>query len=101
MLQLFDNPLCDIDVFQEIEVEGHKGAYSHRSCPPGIREGYAVISSPPIPLSPGYGFTHGKLPKDFLEYLSTDLYIGKYEIRAEATTQDGRSIFCVEGSFVM
>lgn len=60
-LTFFDNPLCDINVFQEIEVVGQKGENMHRICPSGTREGYGVISSPPIPLSAEYGFTHGML----------------------------------------
>jgi hypothetical protein len=80
------SPLCDIDVFQEISVPRPEGDHkqvvgSHRSCPPAIEKGYAEIWSPPMPLNPLM------VPE------------GKYEVRAEATTQDGRRIFCVEGSF--
>jgi len=83
---IYYSPLCDIDVYQDIMVESPAGDYdkfprSHRSCPPGIQAGYAEISSPPIPLYPGI------TPE------------GRWEIRAEATTQDGRRIFCVEGEF--
>ena len=83
---LYYSPLCDIDIFQEIIVQSPAGDYDqkprfHRSCPPDIQEGYALISSPPMPLSPQ------TVPE------------GRYQIRAEATTQDGRRIFCVEGGF--
>jgi len=79
-------PLCDIDVWQTVHVQRPDGnderdSHSHRSCPPAIQEGYAVISSPPIPMYPSVA------PE------------GIWEVRAEATTQDGRRIFCVEGSF--
>ena len=53
----------------------------HRACPPDIKKGYAVVSSPPMPLTPQ------TVPE------------GKYELRAEAMTQDGKRIFCIEGSF--
>lgn len=53
----------------------------HRSCPPNIQEGYAEMSSPPMPLYPEI------------------VPVGRWEIRAEAMTQDGRRIFCVEGDF--
>lgn len=83
---LYYSPLCDIDVYQDIKVQSPAGDYdkeprSHRSCPPSIHEGYALVSSPPMPL---YPFV---VPE------------GRYEIRAEAMTQDGRRIFCVEGAF--
>ncbi|KAL8724613.1 MAG: hypothetical protein Q9181_006753 [Wetmoreana brouardii] len=83
---LYYSPLCDIDVFQEIIVQSPAGDYHkkpsfHRSCPPSIQGGYAVVSSPPVPLTPQ------TVPE------------GRYQVRAEAMTQDGRRIFCVEGSF--
>ncbi|TVY34234.1 hypothetical protein LOCC1_G008622 [Lachnellula occidentalis] len=78
---LFDAPLCDINVFQQIQLPGQNDVGTHRSCPPAIQEGYAEIQSPHIPVQP-------PMVPD-----------GLYEIRANATTQDGRSIFYVEGSF--
>ncbi|KAM7212920.1 hypothetical protein V8F06_011675 [Rhypophila decipiens] len=84
----FWGPLCDIDVLQEISVPipdseggGETRADLHRSCPEGIREGYAVLTSWPIPLFPGFVPT------------------GRFHAKAEAITQDGRRIFCVEGTF--
>lgn len=79
-------PLCDIDVYQKISVPrpDHKPVDLeglHRSCPPAIQSGYAQIWSPPMPL---YSFA---------------VHEGTYVVRAEATTQDGRQIFCVKGSF--
>jgi hypothetical protein len=59
----------------------HNDVRLHRACPPNIQKGYTEISSPPIPLSPM------TVPE------------GKYELRAEARTQDGRRIFCIDGSF--
>ena len=53
----------------------------HRACPPEIGVGYAVISSPPIPLTPL------TVPE------------GKYDLRAEAFTQQGQRIFCIQGTF--
>lgn len=53
----------------------------HRACPLEIGVGYAVMSSPPMPLTPQ------TVPE------------GKYDLRAEATTQEGRRIFCVQGTF--
>lgn len=86
--RFFYGPLCDIDVFQEIQVPipdklggGTTPPEMFRSCPSGIKQGYAVITSWPIPLFPGY------------------VPVGWYEARAEAITQDGRRIFCVEGTF--
>lgn len=83
---VYDAPLCDINVFQKVLVPrpggGHEGEYrQHRSCPPGIQKGYATISSPPIPLYP------------------EAFPVGRYDLRAEALTQDGRRIFCVKGEF--
>ena len=85
---LYDSLLCDIDVFQEISVPKPGGGDElndeprmHRACPPNIGMGYAIVSSPPIPLTPQ------TVPQ------------GKYNLRAEAITQDGKRIFCVEGSF--
>ncbi|KAF4459270.1 phosphatidylglycerol phosphatidylinositol transfer [Fusarium albosuccineum] len=83
---MYFSPLCDVDVFQyaEIPIPGsdEKAALGlHRSCPPSIQDGYAVISSPPIPLRPDMVPT------------------GKWEVRAEAQTQDRRRIFCVKASF--
>ena len=59
----------------------HAAPSMHRACPPDIEKGYAVVSSPPMPLSPD------------------EVPVGEYEIRAEAITQDGKRIFCVEGIF--
>lgn len=78
-------PLCDIRVFQDIKVPRPDGrpevdSNFHRSCPPGIKEGYAVIDQG-MPLYPIMVPT------------------GTWEVRAEATTQDGRSIFCFEAQF--
>ena len=85
---LYNSLLCDIDVFQEFSVPRPGGddelndeARMHRACPPNIGKGYAVVSSPPMPLTP------------------QTVPLGKYNLRAEATTQDGKRIFCVEGSF--
>jgi hypothetical protein len=82
---MYYSPLCDIDVFQDVFVPrpDHENypIGQHRSCPPSIHPGYAKISSPPIPL---YPFAAP---------------VGEWEVRAEATTQDGRRIFCVEGTF--
>lgn len=90
---LYYSPLCDIDVFQEISVPtpGSDDKFDqnadtepprmHRACPRAIQKGYVVVSSPPMPLTPQ------TVPE------------GKYELRAEAMTQDGKRIFCVEGSF--
>ena len=85
---LYNSLLCDIDVFQEFSVPRPGGDNElsgeprmHRACPPKIGKGYAVVSSPPMPLTPQ------TVPQ------------GKYNLRAEATTQDGKRIFCVEGSF--
>lgn len=84
----FYGPLCDIDVFQKIQVPipdklggGMTPKEMFRSCPSGIREGDAVITSWPIPLWPEY------------------VPVGWYKAKAEAVTQDGRRIFCVEGTF--
>jgi hypothetical protein len=83
---MYNSPLCDIDVFQEISlpIPGTGGSFPprmHRSCRPGIRQGYATVSSPPLPLYPQM------------------VPVGRWEIRAEAKTQDGRRIFCVKGEF--
>ncbi|KAI1375832.1 hypothetical protein F4677DRAFT_445994 [Hypoxylon crocopeplum] len=83
---VYNSPLCDIDVFQEMSLPIPGGNDTtplgmHRSCPPSIQEGYAVVSSPPVPLHPQM------------------VPVGRYELRAEAKTQNGRRIFCVEGSF--
>ena len=88
---LYNSLLCDIDVFQEISVPRPRGhddellhdepPRMHRACPPDIAKGYAVVSSPPMPLTPQ------TVPE------------GKYDLRAEAMTQDGKRIFCVEGRF--
>ncbi len=53
----------------------------HRACPPEIGVGYAVVSSPPIPLTP------------------LTAVVGKYDLRAEAMTLEGRRIFCIQGMF--
>ena len=90
---MYFSPLCDIDFSQKISVPNpgsdddfHKDAGTelprlHRACPLAIRNGYAVVSSPPLPL------TALTVPER------------KFEVQAEATTQDGKSIFCVERSF--
>ena len=86
---LYNSPLCDIDVFQEFSVprpggdddELHDEPGMHRACPPDIAKGYAVVSSPPMPLT------------------AQTVPVGKYNLRAEAMTQDGKRIFCVEGVF--
>lgn len=83
---MYKSPLCDIDVFQDITVQSPAGGYDeeprlHRSCPPSIHKCYAIVSSPPMPLSPQ------TVPE------------GSYKLREEATTRDGRRISCVEGSF--
>ncbi|KAH8892993.1 hypothetical protein GQ53DRAFT_745929 [Thozetella sp. PMI_491] len=80
-------PLCDIDVFQRMPMSAPGEEREpdppriHRSCPPNIREGYAIVSSPPMPLHPQV------------------VPAGRYEIRAEATTQDMKRIFCLIASF--
>ena len=53
----------------------------HRACPPEIGVGYAVVSSPPMPLTP------------------LTAVEGKYDLRAEAMTLEGQRIFCVQGTF--
>ena len=53
----------------------------HRSCPPEIGVGWAMVSSPPIPLTP------------------LTAVEGRYELKAEAMTGEGERIFCVEGGF--
>ena len=88
---LLNSSLCDINVFSKISVSRPEDDHehndhdaevrTHRSCPPNIQKGYAVVSSPPLPLSP------------------QTVREGKYELRAEARTQGGKRIFCVEGSF--
>ncbi len=83
---MYYSPLCDIDVFQEIIVQSPAGDYDktprlQRSCPPTIEAGYAIVSSPPMPL------TTLTAPE------------GRYKVRVEAITKDGRMIFCVEGDF--
>lgn len=85
---LYNSLLCDIDVFQDVSVPRPGGDNElngeprmHRACPPNIEKGYAVVSSPPMPLTPQI------VPQ------------GKYDLRAEAMTQGGKRIFCVEGSF--
>lgn len=79
-----------MDEFQEISAPRPRGGDElddepriHRACPPDIKKGYAVVGSPPMPLSPQ------RVPW------------GKYNIRVEAMTQGGKRIFCVEaqGSF--
>ena len=61
--------------------EHNAASLMHRACPPDIDKGYAVMSSPPMPLSPD------EVPVD------------TYKLRAEAITQDGKRIFCIEGTF--
>lgn len=89
---LYSAPLCDIDVFQELSMPTPTPSVDpshwsggeprlHRACPPEIGVGYAVVSSPPMPLTPQ------TVPE------------GKYDLRAEAMTLDGRRIFCVQGTF--
>ncbi|KAK8876994.1 MD-2-related lipid-recognition [Apiospora arundinis] len=86
---MFSAPLCDINVFQEIDVPlpggGHQGGdRMHRSCPPSIstqKKGYAQISSPAIPL---YPFA---------------VPAGRWNLTAEAFTQEGKRIFCIKGEF--
>lgn len=48
---------------------------------PAIEEGYTEIDSPAMPLYPGMNLA------------------GEWTVRAEATTQKGERIFCVEGTF--
>ncbi|KAK8070579.1 hypothetical protein PG997_010782 [Apiospora hydei] len=84
-------PLCDLNVFQKVSLplppgsddDGHQTTpvEMHRTCPSGILKGYAEIGSPPMLLYPEF------------------VPIGKWEVRAEAMTREGRRIFCVEGSF--
>jgi hypothetical protein len=88
---LYNAALCDIDVWQDLTLPTptpgvdppHYGNMSreHRSCPPEIRVGYAVVESPPMPLYPQ------QVPE------------GKWDLRAEATTQEGKRIFCIQGTF--
>jgi hypothetical protein len=82
---MYYSPLCDLDVFQEVDVpypdHSHDPRGMHRSCPPSIHPDYAVIQSPDMPLYPE------RVP------------LGEWELRAEAFTQDGRRIFCLEGTF--
>lgn len=83
---MYDSPLCDINVHQFITLPRPTGDKKdifgmHRSCPPAIEKGYAEITSPAIPLYP------------FMDLL------GEWKLRAEATTQKGEIIFCVEGTF--
>ena len=89
---LYNAPLCDIDVFQKLSMHtptpgvepSHRSREEprlHRACPPEIGVGYAVVSSPPMPLTPQ------TVPE------------GKYDLRAEAMTQEGKRIFCVQGAF--
>jgi hypothetical protein len=83
---MYYSPLCDVDVFQNVKMpvpggDDETALGLHRSCPPGIQEGYAIISSPPLPLHPDMVPT------------------GRWEVRAEAETRDGKGIFCVEGTF--
>jgi hypothetical protein len=85
---MYDGPLCDINVFQKIPmpVPGHHDVIHktlHRACPPGINPGYARIEAPPLPLYPFFNLD------------------GKWDVHAEATTDDGRRIFCIEGTFVV
>ena len=77
-----------MDEFQESSAPRPRGGDElddrprmHRACPPDIKNGYAVVSSPPMPLSP------------------QTVPWGKYNIRVEAMTQGGKRILCVEGSF--
>ncbi|KAK7946243.1 Phosphatidylglycerol/phosphatidylinositol transfer protein [Apiospora aurea] len=86
---MFYMPQCDLNLFQKVSLPlppgGGGDGYQetpvemHRVCPSGIRKGYAEISSPPVLLYPEF------------------VPIGKWEVRAEATTREGRRIFCVEG----
>lgn len=82
---MYDAPLCDLDVFQDISVprpgDGPTADGSHRSCPPSIHKGPGKIQSPPIPI------------------VELELPRGRYKMRAEAMTQDERRIFCTEGEF--
>ena len=82
----FYSALSDIDVFQEIVVQSpadddDKKLSFHRSCPLSIQEGYAVVSSPPMPST----------PQTVVEE--------RYVLRAETVTQDWGRIFCIEESF--
>lgn len=56
---MYWSPLCDLDVWQYIDVGHEFGKWSlgggtglHRSCPPSIETGYGEIWSPPMPLNP-------------------------------------------------
>ena len=85
---LYNSLLCDVDVFQEVSVPRPGGGDQldderrmHRACPPDIEKGYAVTSSPPMPLSP------------------QTVPWGKYNLRAETTPQGGKRILCIDGIF--
>lgn len=57
------------------------GKQMHRACPPNIQKGYADVSSRAMALTPQ------TVPE------------GKYELRAEAKTNCGKRVFCIEGKF--
>lgn len=85
---MYDAPLCDLDVFQEMPMPrpGHQDVIDtslHRACPPGIKPGYTRIESPAMPLYPHFNLE------------------GRWDVHAEANTEDGRRIFCVEGTVVV
>ncbi|KAK8023732.1 Phosphatidylglycerol/phosphatidylinositol transfer protein [Apiospora rasikravindrae] len=85
---MFMLPLCDLNVFQKVSLPlpsgtGSTPAEMHRACPSDIQRGYAEISSPTLLLYPEF------------------VPIGKWKVRAEATTLEGRRVFCVEGEFLV
>lgn len=53
----------------------------HRARPPEMGFGYAVVSSPPMPLTP------------------LTAVEGKYDLHAEAMTQEGQRISCIQDTF--
>ena len=87
-IQVFNAPLCDIDVFREIAIptptpgvdpdHWKSEIRSHRICPPGIKSaGPAFVGVSGISLD--------------------DVLTRRWDLRAEAMTLDGRRIFCVRG----
>ncbi|EPE33865.1 hypothetical protein GLAREA_06878 [Glarea lozoyensis ATCC 20868] len=72
-----EGPLCDLEVFQYMQFKNDRGTEWHRSCRPGIKEGYARIGMPILQIDQG-------------------AEAAKYSLRFDATTADERSIFCIE-----